>query len=105
MWSFSQAMQTMQGATTGQGMNAISQLPTFAFFANSGGQLHMLYMMSTAMLLMLTVVNPAAIKVVEGGHNYKFLYYLSIMMLITGAAMLFVPGLVKGMFSSLTVNG
>jgi len=101
MWSFSQAMQSMQGATTGQGMNAISQLPTFAFFANSGSQLQMLYMMSTAMLLMLTVVNPAAIKVVEGGHNYKFLFYLSIMMLITGGAMILVPGLVTGMFSSL----
>jgi archaeal flagellar protein FlaJ len=101
MWSFSQAMKTMQGSTTGQGMNAISQLPTFAFFSNSSGQLQMLYMMSTAMLLMLTIVNPAAIKVVEGGHNYKFLYYLSIMMLITGAAMLVVPGLVTGMFSSL----
>jgi flagellar protein FlaJ len=101
MWSFSQAMQSMKGATTGQGMNAISQLPTFAFFSNSSGQLQMLYMMSTAMLLMLTVVNPAAIKVVEGGHNYKYLYYLSIMMLITGAAMIFVPGLVTGMFSSL----
>ncbi|MCX6005698.1 MAG: hypothetical protein NTZ34_00330 [Chloroflexi bacterium] len=101
MWSFSQAMQTMKGATTGQGMNAISQLPTFAFFSNSSGQLQMLYMMSTAMLLMLTVVNPAAIKVVEGGHNYKFLLYLSIMMLITGGAMILVPGLVTGMFSSL----
>jgi archaeal flagellar protein FlaJ len=104
MWSFSQAMQTMQGATTGQGMNAISQLPTFAFFSNASGQLQMLYMMSTAMLLMLTVVNPAAIKVVEGGHNYKFLFYLAIMMLITGGAMLVVPGLVKGMFSSLAVS-
>jgi flagellar protein FlaJ len=105
MWSFSQAMQKMQGATTGQGMNAISQLPTFAFFANSGGQLQLLYMMSTAMLLMLTIVNPAAVKVVEGGHNYKYFYYLAVTMIITGAAMILVPGLVKGMFSSLAAPG
>jgi archaellum biogenesis protein FlaJ (TadC family) len=105
MWSFSQAMQKMQGATTGQGMNAISQLPTFAFFANSGGQLQLLYMMSTAMLLMLTVVNPAAVKVVDGGHNYKYFYYLAVTMVITGAAMILVPGLVKGMFSSLAAPG
>jgi len=105
MWNFSQAMQKMQGVTQGQGMNAISQLPTFAFFANSSGQLQVLYMMSTAMLLMLTLVNPAAIKVVDGGHNYKYLFYLSIMMLITGAAMIFVPGVVKGMFSTLASPG
>jgi archaellum biogenesis protein FlaJ (TadC family) len=105
MSSFSQAMQKMQGATTGQGMNAISQLPTFAFFANSGGQLQLLYMMSTAMLLMLTVVNPAAVKVVDGGHNYKYFYYLAFTMVITGAAMILVPGLVKGMFSSLAAPG
>jgi archaeal flagellar protein FlaJ len=105
MLSFSQAMQKMQGATSNaQGMNAISQLPTFAFFANSGGQLQMLYTMSTAMLLMLTVVNPAAVKVVDGGHNYKYFYYLAIMMLITGLASIFVPGLVKGMFSGLTMG-
>ena len=105
MWSFSQAMQKMQGATQGEGMNAISQLPTFAFFANSSGQLQMLYMMSTAMLLMLTVVNPAAVKVVDGGHNYKYFYYLAITMVITGLAMVFVPGIVKGMFSTLAVPG
>jgi archaeal flagellar protein FlaJ len=105
MWNFSQAMQKMQSSTgQGQGMNAISQLPTFAFFANGSGQLQMLYLMSTAMLLMLTAVNPAAIKVVDGGHNYKYFYYLAIMMVITGAAMVLVPGLVKGMFSNLTMG-
>ncbi|MBN1376346.1 MAG: archaellar assembly protein FlaJ [Dehalococcoidia bacterium] len=101
MWNFSEAMQKMSGTTSGEGMNAIASLPTFAFFSNSDGQLQILYMMSTAMLLMLTLVNPAAIKVVEGGHSYKYLFYLSIMMIITGAAMVFVPGLVTGMFSSL----
>jgi archaeal flagellar protein FlaJ len=103
MWSFSQAMQKMQ-PTGEQGMNAISQLPTFAFFSNSGSQLQMLYMMSTAMLLMLTAVNPAAIKVVDGGHNYKLLYWLFITMLITGMAEILVPGMVKGMFSGLAAS-
>jgi archaeal flagellar protein FlaJ len=106
MLSFSTAMQKMapsMGQDAGQGMNAISSLPTFAFFSNASGQLQMLNMMSTAMLLMLTAVNPAAIKVVDGGHNYKYLYLLSLMMIITGMAELLVPGLVKGMFSSLEV--
>lgn len=101
MWNFSEAMKKMQGVTEGQGLNAISQLPTFAFFSNTSGQLQILYLMSTAMLLMLTVVNPAAVKVVDGGHNYKYFYYLSIMMIITGLAIIFVPGLVTGMFSTL----
>jgi flagellar protein FlaJ len=108
MWSFSQAMQKVQppmSGDSGQGMNAISQLPTFAFFAGSGSQLQMLYIMSTAMLLMLTAVNPAAIKVVDGGHNYKFIYWLSITMLITGAAEILVPGMVKGMFASIAMGG
>lgn len=103
MWNFSQAMQKMNSGA-GEGMNAVAQLPTFAFFSNSSGQLQMLSMMSTAMLLMLTIVNPAAIKVVDGGHNYKYLYYLAIMMIITGLAEVFVPGMVAGMFSGLTVE-
>lgn len=103
LWNFSQALQKMNAAT-GKGMDAIAQLPTFTFFSNSGGQLQMLYMMSTAMLLMLTVTNPAAIKVVDGGHNYKYIYYLAIMMVITGLAEIFVPGMVKGMFSGLTMG-
>jgi flagellar protein FlaJ len=102
MLNFSTAMQKMQ--TTGmEGMNAIAQLPTFSFFSNGAASLGMLYMMSTAMLLMLTAVNPAAIKVVEGGHNYKYLYLASVMMLITGLAMVGVPDLIKGMFSNLAM--
>jgi archaeal flagellar protein FlaJ len=107
MWSFSQAMQKMQpaaGQDTSQGMNAIASLPTFAFFSNNSAQLQMLYMMSTAMLLMLTAVNPAAIKVVDGGHNYKYLYLLAMMMVITGLSMNIVPGLVSGMFATLSIT-
>ncbi|MGA9047805.1 MAG: hypothetical protein WB588_02325 [Dehalococcoidia bacterium] len=103
MLNFSTAMQKMQ--TNGmQGMNAIAQLPTFSFFSNGAASLGMLYMMSTAMLLMLTAVNPAAVKVVEGGHNYKYFYLASVMMLITGLAMVCVPGMVKGMFGTLPVG-
>ncbi|MHB8085947.1 MAG: hypothetical protein ACYDHZ_08975 [Dehalococcoidia bacterium] len=104
MLNFSTAMQKMQTSTGMEGMNAIAQLPTFSFFSNGAASLGMLYMMSTAMLLMLTAVNPAAVKVVEGGHNYKYLYLLSVMMLITGLAMVFVPNMVKGMFGTLPVG-
>jgi archaellum biogenesis protein FlaJ (TadC family) len=105
MWNFAQAMQHMQTSGGTADVSAISSLPTFAFFSNSGGQLQILNLMVTAMLLMLTVVNPAAIKVVDGGHNYKYLYLLTIMMIITGLAMIFLPDMVKGMFVSLPTGG
>jgi flagellar protein FlaJ len=104
MWNFSQAMQKMS-MTGGEGMQAIAQLPTFAFFADSSGPLKILNLMVTSMLLMLTAVNPVAIKVTEGGHNYKYIFYLALMMLITGASFVFVPELVKGMFGTMPTGG
>lgn len=105
MWNFAQAMQRMQTSGGTTDTSAISSLPTFAFFSNSTGQLQVLNLMVTAMLLMLTAVNPAAIKVVDGGHNYKYLFFLSVSMVITGAAWIMLPGMVKGMFSSLPTGG
>lgn len=104
MWNFAQAMQSMQTTGGTADMSAISSLPTFAFFSNGTGQLQILNLMVTAMLLMLTAVNPAAIKVVDGGHNYKYLYFLTLMMVISGLALIFIPDMVKGMFSSLPVG-
>ncbi|MDD5312298.1 MAG: hypothetical protein PHO26_04605 [Dehalococcoidia bacterium] len=104
MLNFSQAMQKMS-VTAGDGMQAISQLPTFAFFADSSGPLTVLNMMVTAMLVMLTITNPAAIKFVEGGHSYKYIFYLSIILLISGISFVFVPDLVRGMFGTLPVSG
>lgn len=105
MWNFSQAMQSMQTTGGTADMSAISTLPTFAFFSNGSSQLQILNMMVTAMLLMLTAVNPAAIKVVDGGHNYKYLYLLAITMIISGLVMIFLPDMVRGMFNSLPTGG
>ena len=105
MWNFANAMQSMQTSGGTSDMSAISSLPTFAFFSNSSGQLQILNLMVTAMLLMLTAANPAAVKVVDGGHNYKYFYLLTITMIITGLTMLVLPGLVHGMFSSLPTGG
>ena len=105
MWNFASAMQRMQTSGGTADMSAIATLPTFAFFSNSSGQLQILNLMVTSMLVMLTAVSPAAIKVVDGGHNYKYLYLLTIMMIISGLALVFIPGMVKGMFSSLPTGG
>ncbi len=102
MMTFSQAMQSMQGAGAG-GMAALSGLPVFQI-AQNGGQLAPLHNMSLALICVLTIVNAAAIKVVEGGHNYKFLFYLGIMLAISGACLLFVPGMVTAIFSGVQMT-
>jgi flagellar protein FlaJ len=101
MFNFSQLMQTAAKGTNTARIEAVTQLPTFAFFSDASAQLTILNTMVTAMLLMLTIMNPAAIKVVEGGHNYKYLFYLSVMLMISGLAMLLVPDAIKGMFNTI----
>ncbi len=101
MLNFSQLMQSAAKGSNTARIEAITQLPTFAFFSDAGAQLLVLNTMVTAMLIMLTVSNPAAIKVVEGGHNYKYLFYLSVMLIISGLALILVPDAIKGMFSTI----
>jgi flagellar protein FlaJ len=100
LFGFSTAVASM--APAGQeGMEALSQLPAFAFFSQGNSQLPVLNLMVTSMVLMLTAVNALAVKVVEGGSNLKILYYLGITLMITGLCLTFVPGIVQGMFSTL----
>jgi archaellum biogenesis protein FlaJ (TadC family) len=77
------------------------QLPTFAFFSQGSSQLDTLNLMVTAMLIMLTFVNAIAIKIVEGGNNMKFLFYLGITLLITGMSCLIVPNLIDAVFGNI----
>ena len=97
---FSSAVAAM-APTAKDGMDALSQLPTFAFFSQGSTQLQTLNLMVTAMVLMLTAANAVAIKVVEGGSNLKILFYLGITLMITGLCLTFVPNLVQGIFSNL----
>jgi archaeal flagellar protein FlaJ len=101
--SFSEAVGAMSGNLAEGGADALMQLPTFAFFSHGSSQLQLLNMMVTAMVVMLTCVDSAAIKVVEGGHNLKIALYLGLMMCITGASMMFVPGVVHGVFTNISV--
>jgi archaellum biogenesis protein FlaJ (TadC family) len=92
----------MSGSLT-DGMDALSQLPSFTFFTQGNSQLQLLNLMVMAMVLMLTCVNAGAVKVVEGGHSLKLAMYLGITMCLAGAAMLFVPSLVQGVFSGISM--
>jgi flagellar protein FlaJ len=97
--NFAGAVESMAD-TAEEGMDALMQLPTFAFFSQGSSQLDTLNLMVTAMLIMLTFVNAVAIKVVEGGNNMKFLFYLGITLLITGMSCLIVPNLVDAVFGN-----
>jgi flagellar protein FlaJ len=99
--NFSSSVQSM--TNTAQEMDTLAQLPTFAFFSQDSSQLQLLSLMVTAMLIMLTFVNAVAIKVVEGGHNYKFLFYLGITLLISGISLLVVPDMVNAIFGNVTL--
>jgi flagellar protein FlaJ len=100
--NFSNAVQSMAN-TAQEGMDALTQLPTFAFFSQGGTQLQTLNMMVTAMLIMLTFVNAIAIKVVDGGHNLKLLFYLGVTLMISGLSILIVPGLVNAVFGNVAL--
>jgi archaellum biogenesis protein FlaJ (TadC family) len=86
------------------GMDGLAQLPTFQFFSNSGAQLQMLNFMVTAMLVMLTVVNAFTIKTVEGGSNLKITFYLGLTAIISGLVLLTLPGLLSGIFGSISMK-
>lgn len=91
---FSEALQAAgkSGATEG-----LTGLPVFQLIHDTS-QLSQLQLMTTALIIVLTFVNPAAIQFVEGGHNYKYLFYLSISLAISGICMLIVPSLVSNVF-------
>jgi archaellum biogenesis protein FlaJ (TadC family) len=97
MLNFSKAIEGMS-VDTGD-MEGISQLPTLQFFMSKGGQLQTLGSMVVAMLIMLTIANAVAIKVTEGGHNYKYLFYLGVTLTISGFSLLLVPSTVAGLFN------
>jgi len=102
--NFSTAVAGMAPAGQEEGMAALAQLPAFAFFSQGSSQLHTLNLMVMAMVLMLTVVDAMAVKVVEGGSNLKILYYMGITLMLTGLCLTFVPNVVQGMFINLKMG-
>ncbi len=98
MVNFSGLLQNV-GKTTEGSMGALTQMPVFQFLSQRGSSFQLFDMMVTVMVVALTIVNATAVKVVDGGHNLKFLFYLGIMLAISGMGLLVIPGLLKGIFS------
>ncbi len=96
---FSEALQT---AGESGAMEGLTGLPVFQLIHDTS-QLSQLKLMTTALIIMLTLVNPAAIKFVEGGHNYKYLFYLSLTLAISGLCLLLVPSMISGVFGFISI--
>jgi len=93
---FSGAFQTLEvDETSGD----LANMPFAELF--SGAQLNLLHSVTIALILVLSGANAFAIKATEGGHNYKFIYYLSIMLAVAGAVLVSVPPIASAIFSSM----
>jgi len=103
MLTFATAVQGAQSLEPGE-MGIVATLPSFQFLLGDT-QLNMLYLMVVVVIAVLTGANAVAIKVTGGGHNYKYLFYLSIMLAISGASFIFVPQVVSMVFGSLPTMG
>lgn len=99
MQTFSGALQSMGGAENGV-LSEMPSLPSFTFLLG-GSQLELLHSVVIAVIIVLTGANAIAIKVTGGGHSYKFLFFLSITLAISGACFIFIPDLVAMIFGSL----
>jgi len=101
--AFSEAIAAMGEMDTG-GMEGLVGLPAFQL-ASGDSQLGVLHSMSLAMILVLTLVNGVTIKIVEGGNDYKALFYIGMTMVISGVGLVLVPGIVTTLFSALEMGG
>lgn len=97
MLFFSTSFQKAAEGLSSDAASSLTTLPSFGFFLGSG-QLVLLRTMTILMVVVLTGTSAVAIKVVGGGHNYKYLFYLSILLAISGACFVFGPHLVMSLF-------
>ena len=93
---FSEAFQSLEVEGTSE---TLTDIPFTAPFA--GSQLDLLQSVTIALILIFCGANAFAIKATQGGHNYKFIFYLSIMLAISGLVLVFVPQIASMIFSSL----
>lgn len=89
-------LQVFSGALTGiEDIDKINNtvLPTFGFFGEST-QIEMFSTLVIVVILIYTLANSFAIRATSGGHHYKFLFYLGILMAMSGFCFLVVPQVV-----------
>jgi archaellum biogenesis protein FlaJ (TadC family) len=96
MVAFSSAIEGI----TVEGSEVLGRMPPIGLF-NAGAQLDLLRAMVVTMILVLIGANAFAIQSVEGGHEYKLVFYLGLLLAVAGISLVLVPGVSDSIFSSL----
>ena len=87
-----------------EGTEILGRMPTFGLF-NASEQIHLLRAMVITIILVQVGANAFAIKSVEGGHEYKLVFYLAILLAVAGVCLVVVPQVSDSVFSSLPEMG
>jgi flagellar protein FlaJ len=77
----------------------IPALSSWGLYTGGSPELNMLHIMVLVIIFVLTLANAFAIYSTGGGHILKFTFYLAITMALSGAALIFVPPLVRVMLT------
>jgi len=80
---------------------SVPGMASFGIFSTGSTEMGLLGFMVTGIVMVLTVANAIAVFAAGGGHYYKVLFYLSLMMCSSGGLFLLVPKLVDLMFTVL----
>jgi flagellar protein FlaJ len=78
-------------------MNGISGMGMSMF--NVAESVPMLYKFTFSVIIILTISNTLVVKIVEGGGNYKLLFYGGLMSGISGLCMILIPPVVSRVFT------
>ena len=87
-------------ADTGASIPDVASVSGFNTFANVNFEF--LNILVTGVILALTLANAMAPYATGGGHKFKFLFYLGVMMVISGLVMTLIPPMADMVFSSIT---
>jgi len=96
MFGFTAVFQHQE---VGDATEALSSMPFGELF--NGMPLQLLQTLTITLIMVLAVANAIAIKATEGGHNYKFLFYLGIMLAVSGAVLELVPRMGAVLFTDM----
>lgn len=80
---------SLQGSISGMGMSMF----------NVADSVPQLYKFTFSIVLILTISNALVIKIVEGGGNWKLLFYGGLMSGISGVCMIIIPAVVSRVFT------
>jgi len=80
----------------------MSGMTSFGIYGgSSSSEMSLLFFMVITIVIVLTLANSFAIYATDGGHIYKLAFYLAIMGVMSGAALIFVPPVVNMMLTGM----